>query len=96
MADRFLRPPMEVLGDEALVPAPNLIQPPPNRFTHRIVAETPFWFGSEKDGDKPSGLFKAGTEVVLLLAERGRCRVVDGQGVYAEVPADSLVERSSD
>jgi hypothetical protein len=97
MSEPFLRPAMDVLGEETLVPARNVVQPPPNVFTHQIVADTPFYFGREDDAQQPNGYFKKGTGVVLLVSqENGRCRVVDGQGIYAEVPADSLAERSRD
>lgn len=97
MAEGFVRPPIQVLGDESLVPAHNLVQPPPNTFTHQVVADTPFYFGTEDDSDAPNGYFKAGTGVVLLVhGDHGRCRVVDGQGIYAEVSAKSLAERSPD
>jgi hypothetical protein len=97
MSERFLRPEMEVLRAEDLVPAQNRVQPPPNRFTHRVVADTPFYFDTEEGSKEPNGYFKAGAGVVLLVEEdHGRCRVVDGQGIYAEVRASSLVERPAD
>ena len=94
MPEDFLRPDMEILGDESIIPAHNLIEPPPNQFTHNVVADTPFYFGAETGGDVANGYFKAGTPVVLLVRdERGRCRVVDGQGIYAEISEESLTER---
>lgn len=97
MSERFVRPPLEILGDETIVPAHGLVQPPPNTFTHQVVADTPFYFGTAEDSDAPNGYFKAGTGVVLLVrGDQGRCRVVDGQGIYAEVSAKSLLERPSD
>lgn len=94
MSEGFVRPAMEILGDESLVPAHSLVQPPPNEFTHKVVADTPFYFDTAEDSDAPNGYFKAGTGVVLLVrGDHGMCRVVDGQGIYAEVSAKSLVER---
>ena len=94
MPEGFLRPEMEVLREETVIPARNLVQPAPNVFTHETVDDTPFYFGREADGGEANGYFKAGAGVVLLVrGEHGRCRVIDGQGVYAEVSADSLAER---
>lgn len=91
--EKFLRPDMEVLPEEALIPARNLISPAPNRFTHELVAETPFYYGREADSKAPDGRFEAGTKVVLLVRGTGeRCRVVDGRGIYAEVSCENVVE----
>jgi hypothetical protein len=83
----FLRPEPEVLAESSLVPAENLIQPPP-RFSHEVVRETPFsWAGgAHVDGELPAGA------PVLLLREGdgGRCWVVDSQGLYVSVPSASL------
>ena len=90
-AEGFLRPTARMLGEEALIPPGNLVRPPPNQFTHEVVTETPFYFGHASDAAVPNGRFAAGTRVVLLVRdERGRCRVVDGQGLYAEVDGASL------
>ena len=92
-AGGFLRPAARTLGEEALIPPENLVRPPPNRFTHEVVAETPFYFGHESDGGAPNGRFPAGTSVVLLVrGEHSRCRVVNDQGLYVEVDGDSLTE----
>ena len=82
-----------MLGEEALIPPANLVRPPPNRFTHEVVADTPFYFGHESEGGVPNGRFPAGTRVVLLACgEESRCRVVNDQGLYVEVDGDILTE----
>jgi hypothetical protein len=96
VSEGFLRPETEVLGDEALIPAENLVRPPPNHFTHELVAETPFFYRTASAAEGPDGRFEAGTKVVLLVrGAEGRCRVVDDRGVYAEIACESLVELSS-
>ncbi|HYU84939.1 MAG TPA: hypothetical protein VEK80_09030 [Kribbellaceae bacterium] len=88
----MLRPEAVVLGEEALVPAHHLVQPPPNRFTHRLVADEPYWFDRGRPGRsrEPDGVLAAGTPVVLLAEGGDRCRVVDGNGLYVEVRRSSL------
>ena len=87
----FLRPEAEVLGTESLVPPANVVLPPPNRFTHRVVGETPYWFRTEEEAEVPDGTFPPGTKVVVLVVERGhRCRVVDERGLYVEVGSETL------
>lgn len=72
------------------MPAANLIQPAPNRFTHRLSLDEPFRFDRSKPSDKPDGVLAAGTPVVLLVEGPDRCRVVDGTGLYVEVRRSSL------
>ena len=89
--DGFLRPEIEVLGAEALVPPANLVRPAPNRFTHRLTEDTPYFYGRRREGAPADGRLAAGTPVVAMVDEDdGCCRVVDGQGLYVEVPAGCL------
>ena len=77
------RPKVEVLPDSALVPDANRIVPPPNRFTHEVIADQPYYYASPRAGSDPPGTFAAGTKVVLLVHDGGpACRVVDGRGLY--------------
>ncbi len=90
----MLRPEAVVLGEEALVPASNLVQPPPNRFTHELVVDEPYWFDRPGRGHRrPDGVLRAGTPVAVLVEGEDRCRVVDGRGAYVEVRRSSLRER---
>jgi hypothetical protein len=85
-----LRPQAEVLGDEALVPDGNVIEPPPNRFTHALTVDEPYRFDRPESSGEPDGILPAGTQVVLLVEGGKRCRVVDGAGLYVEVSCASL------
>lgn len=87
----MLRPEAVILGDEALVPASNLIRPPPNRFTHSLTTDEPYRL--DRAGDQqagPDGVLPAGTQVVLLVEGEDHCRVVDGNGLYVPVRRSSL------
>ncbi|HEV8648109.1 MAG TPA: hypothetical protein VG276_01640 [Actinomycetes bacterium] len=86
----MLRPEAFVLGDDALVPASNLVRPVPNRFTHKLVVDEPYWFDRPGHARDPGGVLPAGTPVVLLVEGASRCRVVDGSGLYVEVRCSSL------
>jgi hypothetical protein len=86
------RPDAVVLGEDALVPERNVVQPPPNRFTHELVVDEPYRLDRPERADEPDGVLPAGTPVVLLIEGADRCRVVDGSGLYVEVGRASLRE----
>jgi hypothetical protein len=83
----MLRPEARVLPDAALVQETDVISPPPNRFTHKLVADEPYRSGR---GGDPDGVLPAGTPVVLMVDGGERCRVVDGRGLYVEVMRSNL------
>ena len=90
----MLRPEAVVLGDEALVPADNIVRPPPNHFTHELAVDEPYWLDRPGRRDRqPDGILLAGTPVGLLVEGDDRCRVVDDRGLYVEVRRSSLRER---
>ncbi len=68
----------------------NIIRPPPNRFTHELLADEPYRLDRSEDAGEPDGVFPAGTPVVLLVEGPDSCRVVDGDGLYVEVRRESL------
>jgi hypothetical protein len=90
MMAEFLRPKAEALPESALVPDSNLVDPPPNEFTHEVTRVEPYYYrGVAPSG--PDGTFRAGTRVLLVRQQDGgRCRVIDEQGLYVEVACDSL------
>ena len=83
----MLRPEARVLPDEALVPAAEVVSPPPDRFTHELVTDEPY----RREGDSdPEGVLRAGTRVVVRAEGAARCRVVDGGGISIEVKRSSV------
>jgi hypothetical protein len=89
----FIRPPMTVLPESALVPDRNIIRPPPNQFTHEVITAQPFYFGDVQDGHGQDGKLEAGTKVVLLVYDGGEyCRVADGRGLYVQTRINGLKE----
>jgi hypothetical protein len=85
------RPKAVVLPANAVIPAKNLIVPPPNRFTHEVAEAAPYYYDDPRQARSPDGKFAAGTPVVLLACdEGGHCRVADGRGLYVTIPSDSL------
>jgi hypothetical protein len=86
------RPEAVVLGEEALLPERNVVRPPPNRFTHELLADEPYRLDRPERSDKPDGVLPSGTRVVVLVEAPDHCRVVDGRGLYVEVRRDSLRE----
>ncbi len=87
----FLRPEPQVLGGDALVPERNVIDPPPNQFTHVITSAQPYHFTEPTGNEPPDGTFEAGTRVVLLAYDGGRmCWVADGRGLYVTTKWDGL------
>jgi len=78
---RILRPETRVLSDAALVPAQNLVKPPPNQFTHEVHRRQPYYYSDDRE--RPDGEFAEGVRVVLMFHDGGKyCRVVDEQGLY--------------
>ena len=78
------RPKMTVLPESALVPARNLVHPPPDQFTHEARREQPYYDDLPREGSPPDGTFPAGTKLVLLAHDGGSmCQVVDGRGLRA-------------
>jgi hypothetical protein len=87
----FLRPDFVVMPENSIVPAENLIKPPPNQFTHELTHRQPFYYAGPQQGRPPDGEFPEGTRVVLLVHDAGGyCRVADGRGLYVAVECDAL------
>ena len=88
---RMIRPKPSVLPASALLPDRNILEPPPNEFTHEVVAEQPYYYVGPHQTAPPEGTFPAGTKVVLLKHDGGSvCRVADGRGVCAATAFDGL------
>lgn len=88
----FIRPEAVVLPESAQVPERNIIRPAPNRFSHELTRDAPFYFGEARGGGPPDDVLPGGTKVVLLVrdASAAYCRVVDARGLYVEVGCESL------
>ena len=81
--ENMKRPRKIVLPESAQVPDRNLLQPPPNQFTHDVLEEQPYYYIGPHQGSPPEGRFAAGTKVVLLRHDGGPvCHVADGRGLY--------------
>ena len=88
---RFTRPKAVVLGDTAIVPRENRIQPAPNQFTHELRKSQAYYYAHAESAARPDGEFAPGTRVVLMAYDGGRyCRVADGQGLYVETEYENL------
>ena len=86
---RVLRPKAEVLSDDALVPARNRIQPPPNQFTHELTQSQPYYYDDPRGA--AAGTYAVGTRVVLMVHEGDPfCRVADAQGLYVQTSYEGL------
>jgi hypothetical protein len=85
----FLRPKAEILPDRALIPAPNLISPPPDQFTHELTRDQPYFYSSPAPSGA-DGTLPIGTRVLLMRQEGSRCRVVDARGLYVEIDCGGL------
>ena len=78
----FLRPKATVLPESALIPKANLLEPPPERFTHEVKAAQPYYYGKSADAAHPDGTFEAGAKVAVLGHDRRPlCRVADARGL---------------
>jgi hypothetical protein len=71
------------------VPAGNLIEPPPNQFSHELVDDEPYHYGTDLAAPA-DGTLAQGTPV-LVVAEDGRsANVIDEHGLYVRVRRDAL------
>lgn len=87
----IIRPEPSILPENSLIPARNLITPPPNQFTHELTQRLAFFYTAARHSHAPDGHLPAGTKVVLLVDDGGEhSRVVDGQGLYVEVERAGL------
>ncbi len=69
----------------------NIIQPPPNQFTHELTQDEPYYFIGPQQKSPSDGTFPRGTKVVLMVYDGGGySRVVDDKGVYAVTAYQSL------
>lgn len=91
-----LRPEAVVLGDDALIPASNLVDSLPDRFTHELSVDEPYRYDGVTDDQRPSGTLPAGTPVAIVSEGRDRCRVVDQRGLAVNVRGSSVRPRHSD
>lgn len=89
--DHIIRPKALVLPESALLPDRNTLHPPPNQFTHEVVAKQPYYYIGPHQTAQPEGNFPAGTKVVLLTYDGGPvCWVADSRGVYAATAFSGL------
>lgn len=82
----FLRPKVNILGEEALVPKGKAVSPPPNKFSHRLKDRQPYYYHSQSARGKPDGHFAKGESVLLVRrdADEETCWVLDARGLYVE------------
>jgi hypothetical protein len=89
----IIRPESNILPESALIPARNLISPPPNQFTHEVARPLPFYYDTTRQASTPDGHFPAGTKVLLVACDTGDyCRVADARGLYVEVERAGLTK----
>ena len=86
----MLRPDFVVVPDDSLVPEANTIRPAPNRFTHELVDDEPYYFDRTAETDHPDGILPAGTPLAVLIEHDDFCRVADASGLYVDVHRSNL------
>lgn len=82
----IIRPPITVLPETAQVPDRNLLMPPPNVFTHELLANCPYYYNEPRPGQAPAGELARGTRLLLLRTESQACWVADASGLYVVLP----------
>jgi hypothetical protein len=88
--DKVIRPKAVVLSDSAQLPDRNVLQPPPNQFTHEVVAEQPYYYMGMDQAAPPQGKFVIGTKLLLLRHDGAECWVADDRGLYVATACDGL------
>ncbi len=87
-----LRPTAEVLAADALVPSANVLQPPPDQFSHVLTRDEPYRFGSDPTAS-PDGELQRGAPVLVVANDGLHARVIDKRGLYVQVRSESLRSR---
>ena len=71
------------------MPAGNLVEPAPTRFTHVLVRDEPYRYNPDPEA-APDGTLPSGTRVVLVATTGDDANVVDERGLSVHVRPDSL------
>ena len=85
-----LRPTPTVLGEDALVPPTNIVEPRPADLSHELTEDEPFWFDGVARDQPPSGTLAKGTRVAVLKASPDLVRVVDERGLAVDVRGEHV------
>ncbi len=83
------RPEATILPSNAIVPAANFVEPPPNRFSHEVVDDEPYRYGADPEAPA-DGTLTAGAPVLLVVDDGRYANVVDEHGLYVRVRRASL------
>jgi hypothetical protein len=71
------------------VPAGNLVEPPPNQFSHELVADEPYHYGSDPAAPA-DGALAQGTPVLVVVDDGDSANVIDEHGLYVRVRRAAL------
>jgi hypothetical protein len=82
----IIRPPSTVLSAGAQVPDRNILVPPPNLFTHKLLVSCPYYYSEPQPGQAPAGELAQGTRVLLARTENQTHWVIDARGLYLALP----------
>jgi hypothetical protein len=88
--DNMLRPKSVILPESAQLPERNVLRPPPNRFSHIVDGEQPYYFTGVDERVRPAGYFSSGTKVLLLRQDSTECWVANCRGLYVAIPCEGL------
>jgi len=89
MEGEVQRPEATILPTSAIVPAANFVEPPPNRFSHELVVDEPYHYGTDPAAPA-DGTLAPGTQVLVVVDDGRYANVIDGRGLYVRVRRDSL------
>jgi hypothetical protein len=76
-------------------PAAAVALPPEKDMTHSFTKDTPYFADKPSAGATPSGTFKAGTKVIVLIPGAPYAKVQSLEGVVAYASIDNLEPLSS-
>lgn len=88
-----LRPEAVVLGEEALIPESNVVDPVPSPLAHELTIDEPYWYDGVTHNQRPSGMLPSGTPVAIIEDRPDQYRVVDGRGLAVDIRRSSVRRR---
>jgi hypothetical protein len=81
-----------VLGEDALVPSTNVVEPRPSDLSYELTEDEPFWFDGVAHDQPPNGTLAKGTRVAVLSASSDLVRIVDQRGLAVDVRGEHVRE----
>jgi hypothetical protein len=69
---------------------PKLTPPPAKDLTHELAMDEPYFLDEPKAGEKPAGMLKKGSKVLVMIPGAEYSQVTTDTGISAYTPTEGL------